>query len=129
MLRRILTSICRLAANITEYDIISKLILLRIIIPKFMKIRQLFHVKKINMFKVDVWTFFLDRNNPSKFEIYLPKLTKQPNFYEMKTIILVNIKKKEFELKCSFSAKLEKMSFFLQNRCLKLHSRCRQSKN
>ena len=35
----------RLAANITEYHIISKLIFKRIIIPKFMMIRQLFHVK------------------------------------------------------------------------------------
>ena len=34
-----------IAANITEYHIISKLILQRIIIPKFMMIRQLFHVK------------------------------------------------------------------------------------
>ena len=37
----------RVAANITEYHIISKLIFLRIIIPKFMMIRQLFHVKNI----------------------------------------------------------------------------------
>ena len=50
------------AANITEYNIILKLIFLRIIIQKFMKIRQLFHVQmdakisKINMFKIDVWT-------------------------------------------------------------------------
>ncbi len=35
--------IYRVAANITEYNIISKLII--IIIPKFMKTRQLFHVK------------------------------------------------------------------------------------
>ncbi len=35
----------RVLANITEYHIISKLIFLRIIIPKFMKIRQLFHFK------------------------------------------------------------------------------------
>ena len=35
----------REAANITEYNIISKLIFLRIIISKFMKIMQLFHVK------------------------------------------------------------------------------------
>ena len=35
----------RVAGNITEYYIISKLIFLRIIIQKFMKIRQLFHVK------------------------------------------------------------------------------------
>ena len=34
----------RVAANISEYHIISKLIFLRIIIPKFLKIRQLFHV-------------------------------------------------------------------------------------
>ena len=32
----------RLSANITEYHILSKLILKRIIIPKFMLIRQLF---------------------------------------------------------------------------------------
>ena len=37
----------RLAANITKYHIISKLILQRIIIPKFMIIRHLFHIKKI----------------------------------------------------------------------------------
>ena len=52
----------RVAKNNTEYNIISKLIFLRIIIQKFMKIRQLFHVQmdakisKINMFKIDVWT-------------------------------------------------------------------------
>ena len=34
----------RVAANITKYHIISKLIFLRIIIQKFMMIRQLFHV-------------------------------------------------------------------------------------
>ena len=38
----------RVTANITEYHIISKLIFLRIIIPKFMKIRQLFHVKNVS---------------------------------------------------------------------------------
>ena len=37
----------RLAANVTNYPIISKLIFLRIIIPKFMMIRQLFHVKNV----------------------------------------------------------------------------------
>ena len=43
--------------NITEYNIIPKLIFLRIIIPKFMNIRQLLHVKDVciyvknNMFK------------------------------------------------------------------------------
>ncbi len=49
----------RVAANITEHFIISKLIFLRIIIPKYMKIRHLFHVKmtKINMFKIDILTF------------------------------------------------------------------------
>ena len=36
----------RVAANITKYHIISKLIFLRLIIPKFMKIKQLFHVRK-----------------------------------------------------------------------------------
>ncbi len=49
----------RVATNITEYQIISKLIFLRIIISKFMRIRQELHVKskwkKINMFKMDVW--------------------------------------------------------------------------
>ena len=50
----------RVTANITEYHNISKLIFLRIIIAKFMKKLQLFHVKnvckmsKINMFK---WTY------------------------------------------------------------------------
>ena len=53
----------RVAANIIEYHIISKLIFLRIIIPKFMMIRQLFQImyvkmSKINMFKMDVWTFW-----------------------------------------------------------------------
>ncbi len=50
----------RVAANITEYHIISKLIFLRITIPKFIKIRQLFRVKisKINMLNMDVWTFW-----------------------------------------------------------------------
>ena len=51
----------RLAANITEYHILSKFIFLRIITQKFM-IKQLFHIKmyvkmsKI-MFKIDVRTF------------------------------------------------------------------------
>ena len=40
-------NICREAANFTENHIISKLIFLRIIIPKFMKIMQLFHLRKI----------------------------------------------------------------------------------
>ncbi len=35
--------------NITEYRIISKLKLQRIIISKFMMIRQLFHVKKFQV--------------------------------------------------------------------------------
>ena len=35
----------RVAANVTECHIISKLIFLRIIIPKFMKKKRLFHVK------------------------------------------------------------------------------------
>ena len=39
------TNIDILAANITEYHIISKLILQRIIIPEFIMIRKLFHVK------------------------------------------------------------------------------------
>ena len=37
----------RVAVNITEYHIISKLIFLRIIIPKFIKIRKLFNVKNV----------------------------------------------------------------------------------
>ena len=37
----------RVASNITEYYIISKLIFLRIFISKFMKIRQLYHVKNL----------------------------------------------------------------------------------
>ncbi len=55
----------RFAANITECHIISKIIFLRIIVLKFMKMRQLFHVKnvvyemsKINMFEMDVWTYW-----------------------------------------------------------------------
>ena len=39
----------RLAANITEYHIISKLILQRIIIPKFMMTMKLFHVKNFQL--------------------------------------------------------------------------------
>ncbi len=35
----------RVAANITEYHIISRLIFLRIIIPKFIEKSQLFHIK------------------------------------------------------------------------------------
>ncbi len=35
------------AANITEYHILLNSIFLRIIIPKFMMIRQFFHVKNI----------------------------------------------------------------------------------
>ncbi len=37
----------RVAANITEYQIISKLIFLRIKISKLMKIRQLLDVKNV----------------------------------------------------------------------------------
>ncbi len=36
-----------MAANITEYHIYTKLIFLRIIILKFMMIRQLFHIKSL----------------------------------------------------------------------------------
>ncbi len=35
-----------IAVNITDYHIVLKLIFLIFIIPKFMKTRQLFHVKK-----------------------------------------------------------------------------------
>ena len=37
----------RLAPNITEYHIISKLFSLRIFIPKFMMIKRLFHEEEI----------------------------------------------------------------------------------
>ena len=37
----------RVATNFTEYHIISKSIYLRIIIPKFMMLRQLFHAKDV----------------------------------------------------------------------------------
>ncbi len=53
----------KVAVNITEYHIISKLIFLRIIIPKLVMIRQLFHVKNVcnnvkNLHvKMDIWTF------------------------------------------------------------------------
>ena len=39
----------RVAANITEYHIESKLIFLRIIIPKFMNVRQLFQNYRITV--------------------------------------------------------------------------------
>ncbi len=46
--RQILKNIPRVAATkSTEYNIISKSIFLRIIIRKFMKIRELFHVKRM----------------------------------------------------------------------------------
>ncbi len=45
----------RLAANITEYHIISKLLLPRIIITKFMMIGQLFHAK-IFQLKEKIWS-------------------------------------------------------------------------
>ncbi len=51
-------------ANITEYHIISKLNSLRIIIPKFMIIRQLFYIKNVcenvqnQHVYMDVWTFW-----------------------------------------------------------------------
>ncbi len=51
--------------------IISKLIFRRIIMPKFFKIRKLFHVKKIclKMFKIDVWTFCSQLSNGCAFYI------------------------------------------------------------
>ena len=52
----------RVAANITKYHIISKLILLRIIIPKFMKIRQLFHVN-ISKSTCLIWIYRLFGHN------------------------------------------------------------------
>ncbi len=47
----------RKAANITKCHIISKLIFHEIIIPKFMKIWQLFLIKKC-MFKLNVCSFW-----------------------------------------------------------------------
>ena len=45
----------RVAANITEYHILSKLIFRSIIIPKFMRIRQLYHVKNVcNKVKINI---------------------------------------------------------------------------
>ncbi len=49
----------RLAANITEYHFIPKLIYRRIVIQKFMMIRQLFHIKNVcKMSKINTlkWT-------------------------------------------------------------------------
>ncbi len=46
----------RVAANISEYHIMSKSNFFRIIITKFMRIRQLFYVKNVKMIKMDVWT-------------------------------------------------------------------------
>ncbi len=43
----------RVAANITEDHIISKLIYLRIIFPKLMMIRELFYVKIVHVKQVD----------------------------------------------------------------------------
>ena len=64
----------RLAANITEYHIILKLILQRITVTKFL-IRQFFHVKvfqliekklvEINPYQVN-WTFVVQRVIRSK---------------------------------------------------------------
>ena len=45
----------RVSASITEYYIISKLIFRRIIIPKFMKERQLFHVKNQHL-RLGFWS-------------------------------------------------------------------------
>ncbi len=53
----------RVAANITKYQIILKLIFLRINFPKYMMIRQFFHVKnKCNFFLKSTslkWTYEL----------------------------------------------------------------------
>ena len=75
----------RLAANITEYHIISKLIFLRIIIPKLIKIRKLYDVKNVykNVKNGRIWPFWSQlsgsytfyivpnyiRNHRTKFEI------------------------------------------------------------
>ena len=47
----------RVAENIRENHIISKLFYLRNIIPKFMLIRQLFHFKNIKIKHVSNWTY------------------------------------------------------------------------
>ena len=53
----------RVAANITEYHSISKLIFLRIINAKFMKIRQIFHVNNVKKSTCLKWTYGLFGNN------------------------------------------------------------------
>ena len=65
----------RVAVNITEYHIISKLIFLKIIILKFMVKSQLFHVKKskINKFK---WMYGLFGHN-----YRVASLSKRPNCF------------------------------------------------
>ena len=56
-----------------KYYRISKFIFLGIIIPKFMEMRQLFHVKmlKINMFRMDVWIFWSQLSSCYAFYIVL----------------------------------------------------------
>ncbi len=61
MLRRTLT-------NIIEYHIISKLIFLRLKIPKFKMIRQLFHVKNVHCYALYIISYCI-RNHHSEFEI------------------------------------------------------------
>ena len=57
----------RVAVNITEYNTTSKLLFLRIIIPKFMKIRQLFHEKNVSKISKNKhvlnWTYGLFGQN------------------------------------------------------------------
>ncbi len=54
----------RVAVNITEYHIISKSIFLRIIIPKFMMIRQSFRVKNVRKNVQSLkWTYGLFSHN------------------------------------------------------------------
>ena len=70
--------IYRIAANITEYHIISKLIFLRIIIPKFMKTRQLFRLKNVKNQHVHALFYIVPnsiRNHNTEFENHMNKLT------------------------------------------------------
>ena len=70
----------RVAANITESHIISKLIFLTITIPTFMMLRQLFQVKDVckNVkktkhvkFNIDVWTFWSQLSSYYASSVYL----------------------------------------------------------
>ena len=79
----------RVAKNNTEYNIISKLIFLKIIIPKFRKIMRLFHVKnvyknsKIDMFKMNAWTFWSQLSRCYAFYIVPTCIRNYHNAFEI----------------------------------------------